>query len=417
MMQSVLKPKITLFNIKCLGYVFLFIMYIPAFVTRLVDIPHWGIICYVVILLSDMYFLYRMRYITKPIIYTTVFFGYFLLTTAIRNPSELFECLLRTYTAISMAILLEYIFKKNGSKGAIHILMCAMEFFNYANFLSMLVYPAGMFLVYSNGLQEEIVRLAPGAVRRTAARVLWLLGHQTMLIRFTLPAVCIAMVYCCLRTGKFRLNLRSALLIVVCLIETYIANSAGNFLMLFVFAAFLTLFHFRGRVKAQYIYPVIIIVYIFLVSTTGDMSIYALLSNLLNRSVQISTRVPIWLNAIGAWIQRPILGHGYLRDGADYIRQILTLGNPHSSYLWTLYEGGIVGMALMVAYFQIFAKRINGCWASSVAKIIYAAFITMLICMIDDDHVFRSQFYLIIFEMAYHIPNIVRSASFQLQED
>lgn len=402
------KKRITTFDLKCFGYAFLFILYLPTFITRIIDIPHWGTFCYVTILISDIYFIYKLKRITKPVYLTALFFGCFLVLTLFLHINQVFNCLLRTYIAISFALLLEYIFRIYNGNKSIGILMRTMEVFNYINLLSMVLYPAGMYKVITNGIYEELVKVDPGT-ERTAARVLWLLGHQTLLIRFTLPAICIAIVYCFIKTGRFKMNLRSGLLIIVCLIETYIANSAGNFLVLAIFLTILILFHYRGKIKAQYIYPFIIIAYIFFIFSSENLGIYEWLSHLLQREVRISTRVPIWLNTIKAWLQSPIFGYGYINDGIESIRRILTAGNPHSSYLWALYEGGIIGLGFMIYYIQFFAKRMKGFWSSNIAKIIYASFLCLLVCMVDDDHIFRSQFYIIIFEMTYHIPEIVNS--------
>lgn len=401
--------KFTKFDLRCFGFVFLFILYLPAIVTRIVDIPNWGMFCYSIILISDFYFLYKLKKITKPVWLTAAFFGYFLGITLFQNINQVFNCLLRTYIAISFVLLLEYIFTRYDGSKCICILMRAMEVFNYLNLLSMFLYSAGMYRVVRNGIYEELVKVEPGTVRRSAARVLWLLGHQTLLIRFTLPAICIALVYCCLKTGKFNLNLRGALLIVVCLAETIIANSAGNFLILAVLVAVLILFHFHGKIKVQYIFPLIVVAYVFLMFSSGDLSIYTWLTNVLQRNVQISTRVPIWLNTFEAWMEKPILGHGFINDGIESIRLILTAGNPHSSYLWVLYEGGLIGIGFMIYYIQFFAGRVKDFWSNGIARIIYASFICLLICMIDDDHMFRSQFYIIIFDLAYHIPEITNS--------
>lgn len=409
MEQSRERLKLKTFDLKLLGYAFLFVLYLPTFVTRIIDIPYWGVFCYTTILISDVYFLYKLKKLKKPVWLTAVFFGYFLVITLIRNINEIFNCLLRTYIAISFVLLLEYIFAKYKGEKSISILIRAMEIFNYLNLLFMFIYPAGMYQVVSNGIYEEVVKLEPGVVRRTAARVIWLLGHQTMLIRFTLPSICLAVVYCYMKTGKFKINLRGALLIIVCLIETIIANSAGNFLFLAILVAILLLFYFHGRIKVQYVFPFIAVGYFFLVNSSDNLNIYTLLTNLLNRNVSISTRIPIWISTINAWMERPIFGHGFINDGIESIRLVLTAGNPHSSYLWVMYEGGLVGIGLMIYYIQFFSKRMKDFWSNGCARMIYASFICLLICMIDDDHMFRSQFYIILFELTYHIPEIVKT--------
>ena len=204
-------------NIHNLLYGLLLIFYLPTFVTRIVDIPYWGIVCYATILLCDIVFLARIGKLSRPILYTLVLFGYFLLITVFERVEDTWECLLRTFLAVSFSIYMEYIFKRFGGKRAVCILMCAFEVFLYINLLFMLLYPNGMYQVITNGIYEEVVRVEFGAAR-TQRRVLWLLGHQTMLIRFTLPAICIAILYSYYKKGKLKLDIRSMMLIFACVV-------------------------------------------------------------------------------------------------------------------------------------------------------------------------------------------------------
>lgn len=384
-------------------YVLFFIFFLPSFITRAVDIPYWGNLCYFIILLSDIYILGKRKKITLPTLWTIILYGYFLLITVINNLDDVFACMLRTFLAFSFVLTVEYIFIKYKTKKTISILLNSMEVFNYINLISMIIYPTGMYKVVTNGIYEEIVKVEIGAVR-SEQRVLWLLGHQTLMIRFTLPAICIALIYIYLNGGKIRNNYRSIALIAVCLAETVIANSAGNYLILFVFLTFIILFHFRGKIKSWMIYPIIVAVYIFFLTSSSELNIFTLLSDIMNRSVKISTRIPIWLNTLAAWTEKPIFGWGYINENSTVIRQMLSLGNPHSSYLWALFEGGAVGLILLIIYLQKFAKKIQNCWNSKSAQIIYAAFISTMIAMIDDDYIFRFPQMLIIFILVFHIP-------------
>lgn len=389
-------------------YVALFLMFFPSFVKRAIDIPYWGVVSYGTVLVNDIYIVLTRRKITLPTVMTAVLYGYFLLTTVIFNTGEIFNCMLRTYLAISFVLTLEYIFEKYNVKKSTHILLESMEFFHYINLLSMILYPAGMYKVVTDGIYEEIVKVEAGAVR-TGQRVLWLLGHQSMMIRFTLPAICIALLYIYLNGGKIRGNLRSILLIIVCIAETLIANSAGNYLILVIFALLLILFHFKARIKPWMIYPIIAAVYVFLLTSSSELNLLSFLSDLMNRKVKISTRVPIWRNTLTAWMKKPIFGWGYINEKSTTIREMLSLGNPHSSYLWSLFEGGVIGLALLICYLQKFAQRIRGCWNNKCARIIYAAFLCTMVAMIDDDYIFRFPQMLLIFVLVYHIPSFAKA--------
>lgn len=387
-------------------YVLLFIMYSPSFVTRIVDIPYWNWVCASFILCNDVYFICAKGKLTMPTIWTVILYGYFTFVTLLVNSKEIFECLYRSFLAISFVMTLEYLFSRYTIRRVVKTLLKSLELFNYVNLISMLLYPAGIFMVITNGIYEELVKVEPGTVR-TNARVIWLLGHQTLMTRFTLPTVCIALLYMYLNPDRKEVKLRSGLLIAVCLVETVIANSAGNYILLFLFALLICLFHFR-RMNTWTIYPVIAVAYSFFLSQSNEMGIFNLMSVFLKRPVQISTRVPIWINTLKSWTERPFFGWGYINEQSEKIRQMLTLGNPHSSYLWALFEGGIVGIVLLIFYLQFFAKKIRGCWNSKCARAIYAAFVCTLIAMIDDDYIFRFPQMLIIFVLVYHIPAFTR---------
>ena len=158
-----------------------------------------------------------------------------------------------------------------------------------------------------------------------------------------------------------------------------------------------------------YLYPIIGVAYGYFAAASEELNIFSWLSSRMQRSVQISTRVPIWINAFKCWLQKPVFGWGYINESSSRIREMLSLGNPHSTYLWALFEGGIIGILLLIFYLQYFGRKINGYWDSKLAQIIYAAFICLVCCMIDDDHIFRAPFFLIIFSLTYHIPELVKT--------
>ena len=383
----------------------LFVLYFPKFITRIVDIPYWRLVCYILILIADVYFIYVMRKLKPPVITVGVFFLYFFLVTVIRDPEDILFCGARMFTGISFVLMLEFIFDRYSKARILDILMFAMEIFLYVNLISMILYPAGMYRVITNGIYEELVPVAKNDVR-TNARVIWLLGHQTMLIQFTLPAVCIALLYWYNRRKEKKVNLRSLSLIIVCIIETMIANSAGNYMILVLFAAFCLYFIFKGKINNVMVYVGIVAIYILAINLSENTWLLSILSDKLGRTVSVSTRIPIWKNAISAWLKKPLFGYGYINESSSIIRNLLSLGNPHSSYLWALFEGGIVGFVLLFYMINLFGKNMKDHWKSRSALIIYSAFICLLICMIDDDHIFRTPFFLVIFSLAYHIPQM-----------
>ena len=78
----------------------LFVLYLPTFITRIVDIPYWRLICYILMLIANVYFIYVMHKITLPVITVSVFFFYFLLIAVIRTPEDIVLCAASTFSMV-----------------------------------------------------------------------------------------------------------------------------------------------------------------------------------------------------------------------------------------------------------------------------------------------------------------------------
>ena len=58
----------------------------------------------------------------------------------------------------------------------------------------------------------------------------------------------------------------------------------------------------------------------------------------------------------------------------------------------------------MIFYLQKFSRQVRNCWNNKIARIVYAAFISTMVAMIDDDYIFRFPQMLVVFVLVYHIP-------------
>ena len=146
------KVKIQVNNIIEWGYAILFIFFIPTFISRVINIPYWGTICYLCILLMDAYFIFKRKYQSELVFWTFAFYGYFVLITLFKNSGEVLNATMRLFNAVSFVIIVEYIFNKFEIKKTVSIFMKSMEIFNYLNLLFMIIYPAGMYKVVTNGV-------------------------------------------------------------------------------------------------------------------------------------------------------------------------------------------------------------------------------------------------------------------------
>ena len=392
-----------------------YVLFVPAFVTRIINIPMWTIVRLSMIFLVDVFVAIKSqrRLLSyKLSLLISFFYLYFFVITIIIEPSELLNCFIRTITAFSCVFYTEYIFVKYKAQRSIGILLLAFEIFNYLNFLAMLRYPYGMYRVVTAGNMETLVPVTSGYTRQYG-RVVWLLGHQTNLNRFTLPAISLAIIHSSHESTKtkIKLNLRSISLIVCCAIETYIANSAMNYIVFAIFLAMLILSKLYGRIKLWHIVAAIVLIYSFLIIGTDSLLGFSWISKYLGREVTLMTRLPIWINSLDYFRQSPLFGHGFINEESTAIRNILGLGNPHSAYLWVLVEGGIigaVGFSYIVFYVTKPFRRVEN---GTIKRVIISAFVALIMSMITDDHIFRSQISLIIFFLCYYSPRLEKAVN------
>ena len=195
------KPKFCIEKRALIRYVFFSFIYLcfyPSFVTRIVPIPFWGSICntaiYISVILFLPLFLVNRKFNSYIVTSCALFVILNVATLLVGRRDDLSASTARMIRCIAFVLITEYLIQFLHPKQSLSILMLVMEIINYANFVSMLIYPNGMYHTeWING-QDVAVKTLPGYIR-TNKRVHWLMGHQSTTIRFILPAICIAILY------------------------------------------------------------------------------------------------------------------------------------------------------------------------------------------------------------------------------
>ena len=388
-------------------FLFLFIGYYPGVVVNIVDIPYFGQFCTGCICVSFLYLLYFfIKKNNKLILWASIFFIYLNLVTLIKCPDELASSTVRMVKCLNIIYMVEYANHRYGYKYTVKLLLFVTEFLNYVNALSMIVFPNGLYrTVVINGVDTVIKN--EGLFVRTTERVHWLLGHQSTLNRVILPAICLALIYAVLESNNkkvrkiFKIPIRSSILILVCIFEMIMANSAGNIVVIALFVILLFVQQRKNFIKIWYAAIFVVCFYGFSAASVASSFIIDFLSNLLGRSVDLLARLQIWAASLLASLKSPIIGLGYINEMGS-IRNVLPgVGNPHSDYLWVLYEGGCIGVILFGILIFIVGRNCenkNG----KIEIIAYCALLTFLFMILDDDHIFRAHFALILLPICFH---------------
>lgn len=393
--------------IRNLGYTFVLIFYIKTFITEIVDIPHFYTISTIVVMVPCFFILYSYslcKCLPKFFVYTLLFHFVFVIFT-ISNPSQIPFAIARLIRISSFVLLLEYLYSVYNDD-FIEIIMFFTEVLNYANLLSMILFPNGIHHMLTRGIYEEIVKTEPGWVRTGDTRVLWLLGHQTGFARYIIPAIIVGIIYSYIHENR-AICKRSIILYCVCLAELLIANSATNYLVVTAYFVFIILLRFNIKIKVGFFFPIYFVFYSLVGLLSDRLRFLEWMSQVMGRTVRISNRVVIWKNTIDAIIEHPLLGHGAIDEDSELIRQMLGLGNPHSQFLWVLFEAGIFGLSAWYLYMKRVERNYSQITGSnSISIMIYAGVLSTMVAMLSDDYLFRNPYTLLLFFFCYHCPEI-----------
>lgn len=400
--------------ISSVVFIFLFLAYCPGFIVNMIRIPRWGQFCTACILISGLYFMFDSFHhgFNRYVLVMTIFFVYLNGVTIFTDFRELRYSTVRMVKCLTMVFMVEYIVHWYGYKYLTKILMTLMEITNYINAICMMIFPNGLYrTVTINGI-DTVIKNASDFVR-TKERVHWLLGHQTTMIRFLLLAICVSIIYALIEDRNIVVNKRkilvltkrSILLIGICILEMIMANSAGNFVFIGLFFLLLFFHSKRNYIKTWHMLLAIVLFYGVAASVLANSYVIDWMGRLLHRTVDLLARIQIWEAAFAAFLKSPIWGNGYINEFGR-IRDILPgVGNPHSDYFWILYEGGAIGIVLFVMGLMIAGRKCENS-TNKISIVAYTAFLCFMIMMLDDDHIFRSQYALIFMSLCYYAPTM-----------
>lgn len=153
-------------------------------------------------------------------------------------------------------------------------------------------------------------------------------------------------------TPKF-INISKILMSVPPLTVMLMTQSRGPFLSMIITIIGIYIFNSQDRIKKL----LFIGICLFCVSIPAYMEMSN--TEVLNRKT--TGRFEIWGKATEKILSHPIVGNGLASDGRyTYTNERganLTASHIHSLYLSTLYQGGLIGFALLISSYILFTKR------------------------------------------------------------
>lgn len=291
-------------------------------------------------LLFSMIFLIIMiksNKVSKTIIAIAMFLGALLMSTIINNFSLLKAAINYCLNILSMCICMNYLYKKNNESFIIGMRII-FNLLVLINFLSIIIYPSGMYIDISTNTGEN-----------------WFLGYDNLHILYILPCIFFNCIFDSLRNRK---SVISFFMIVVayasCIIRFSATSIIGISVLLMYFIPFLKKIIIKNYKKI--ILCILIVTLLIVICRIQNIFQYIIV-NLLGKSLTFSGRIFIWDYVMEFIKNKPILGYGYEISQIRFLKTTIYRSyHAHNEILEIIYKTGIVGM-LIFCYICLLLKN------------------------------------------------------------
>ncbi|MBM6820168.1 O-antigen ligase family protein [Clostridium saudiense] len=347
-------------NLKRVGYVLLIIpFFLPAYFylnqgfANVIKLYKYSMFMVLVIL-----YLKRKIRISKPgkIILLYLFF---ILLLGIFNKYFSMDIVL----SIFICLLFEYGLKEKNNY-FLESLYNVLEVLIYANLLSVLIFPQGMY-------------------KYAGYSANWLLGYKNPMIRVFLPACAIGLLISYKKYGKF--TIRALCLVIVSIITVILVDSSTGIMGLIVFLCILLITKmkfFDKYITLFRAFIIYLIVNFFVITGIAEKYIGFFIEGILHRSMTFTGRTTTWQNAIEIINKNIYIGIG------DYPPEMMlsSIGgtHPHNYFLYILLQSGIVGILILLFAMKVTDNYIKNSGDKRACNIIVAVIISFYVMGITE---------------------------------
>lgn len=240
-----------------------------------------------------------------------------------------------SYIGLSMWIDL-YI--REDKKKCINMLIFILDAYVIINFLSMLIYPNGMYI--SQSFQNT-------------PYICWFLGYKNPQIRLLLPYVVILFVRDSIFYKKIKFYTYIKLSLVA--LASVILKSSTGILGVFIFIVLNVLFSGKkqGKLKnlilrifnVKNVYYILVVVNILIIFFSFQKYFSFLIVNILHKNLDLTDRIFVWQKVIPVIKNNFILGQGIMY--AELSRSVIGASHAHNYFLNTFYNGGLIAFILI----------------------------------------------------------------------
>lgn len=268
-------------------------------------------------------------------------------------------------------------------------LMRVLELLVFANFITILVYPNGMYT--------------------STYKANWLLGYDNCHILTILPLLCISLIVFTFQNNYFELILSLIISCVTIIIRWPATSLVGMFI--FLFFALLPLFRNKTNFFNVLSYSVTSII-IFLIIVIFRLQEYFsfIIVNILHKNLTFTGITRIWDRVLDLIQKCPIIGYGKM-SGIGIMEGNHEITHAHSYILQVLYMCGAIGL---IAFFIVNFFACNELFKhknSYIAKIISGTLFSFYMMFVAE--AFNSPLIFVLFVLAYYVDKIEQECNDQ----
>lgn len=285
-----------------------------------------------------------------------------------------------TFTIMNLYYVINYFVRKGEMKRLLYATITLFTILLAINYLTILVFPKGIIdEMYFLGIRTRITEYA------------------FILLVLLVFAVNI------IKTQKYKFILLIPLFVLsINTFSQWVATCIAG--MMIFLAIGLVDYMISKKIKLSISYRVAFIVaqlaFVLIVFANIQVLFEPILVHILKKDATLTYRTKLWANAWEVIFKRPIIGHGITLDNGNFTFDGVAYVQGHNQIIQSLYDGGMVTTALLLAILYESGKLLKG--KTLQEKIlIYGAFTYMIMMIVEIYMYYASSFFLFIFLYAY----------------
>lgn len=290
-----------------------------------------------------------------------IIFSFFLLFMTIIQGGDLFACFKFVAPILSITIL----FKSFRDKpyDFIDILLRCFEIVIYANFVSILLYPQGMY--------------STGSIYTGVAKENWILGFKNTQVVYFLPALVLSN----LLLYKYEQKVRHYILVAAVFFSTVIIGSTTTLLGLIMYAIIVLCLKLKSFNKVITIKSAVIVVGIFVAMILLQrLNLFVEAARYLGKDSTFLNRTYIWNRTLNAISGNLILGHGWQSEAVrNAMYGSSSIVHAHNMVLEELYLGGVLLIGIKLIMYRMASKKVKQLQNRKIANCLIAGIFTWFV--------------------------------------